>query len=178
MHVIVVLVLVLVLILLIGVLLNVIVSLVTKDLFSGAYFAETSNERLQDIFTVVKPTAKDTVLDLGSGDGRVVLAFAKQGIPATGIEINPLLVLLSLIKFFFSDAKTKANANIQNGNLWQLDFSPYSVVIIYGLPSMMPKLKKKCKKELQPGTKIVSTYFPIPGWKYNKKLNDIHLYKI
>lgn len=155
---------------------SIFVALITKTLWNGAYFAETSNDRLQDILKLAKLKSTDNVIDLGSGDGRVVLAIAERGTEITGIEINPFLVLVSQIKLLFASSKVKRHANIIQGNLWHHSLTPYNVVIFYGVPSMLPELKRKLKKELKPGTKVVSVLFSIPGWKAKEHKGDIWLY--
>lgn len=157
----------------------VVISLLTKSLFNGAYFAETSDARLQTIFELAEVTKHDHVLDIGAGDGRIVLAAAKRNVASsTGIEINPILVCISHLKLKLLKLNTTTEIDLNHGNLWQFDTSPYSVVILYGIPSMMSDLKKKLKKELKPGTKVISILFPIPGWKPHKHRNDIYLYTV
>ena len=153
-------------------------SLLTKIHFNGAYFAETSDERLKTILELADLKRSDRVLDLGSGDGRIVLAIAKLGIKATGIEINPVLVLISQIKLYFSDSVTKSNAVFIQGNLWKIDASPYNVVIVYGISSMMSELKDKLSNELRPGSKLISVLFRFPSLKISKKREQIYFYNI
>lgn len=155
----------------------ILVSLLTKIHFNGAYFAETSDERLKAIIKLADFKKNDRVLDLGSGDGRIVLAVAKLDIKATGIEVNPLLVAISKLKLSLADPIAKKNARFIQGNLWEFNTTPYNVVIVYGIPSMMSELKKKLIRELQPGAKVITVLFAFSTRKPTKSIHQVHLYK-
>lgn len=110
----------------------------------------------------VKPN--DVVYDLGSGDGRIVIAAAQErGASGVGIDINP-------------DRIREANQNAKNAgvtdrvqfrqqDLFQTDFSKATVVTLYLLPELNVKLRPKLLRELKPGTRIVSHAFDMGDWK-------------
>jgi SAM-dependent methyltransferase len=151
-------------------------SFTTMILFGGAYFAGTSDERLKQVLKLAGLKPGDRLLDIGSGDGRVVSAAAQAGVKATGVEINPYYVWLSRLKIKHLGLSDKAK--IVRSDQWQFDTSPYSVVVVYGIGYMMERLKEKLERELKPGSRIISVYFPIPGWKIVKQLGDIKLYQL
>ncbi|MBU0978263.1 class I SAM-dependent methyltransferase [Patescibacteria group bacterium] len=159
-----------------GLLTNVFFSFLTMSLFGGAYFAGTSRERLKQVFKLANLKLVDKLLDLGSGDGRIVSAAAQAWVKATGVEINPYYVWLSRQRI--KHLKLTQKAKIVRIDLWQFDTSPYSVVVVYGIGYMMERLKKKLERELKPGSRIISVYFPIPGWQAVKELGDVKLYII
>jgi len=103
----------------------------------------------------------DVVYDLGCGDGRMLLAAARRyRARAVGIEIDPLRYLWCqfLITIFFQ----RKNVRIIFGNLFNIDLSEADVVMCYLMPDALAKLEKKLKKELQPGTRVVSNRFTFP----------------
>jgi len=105
---------------------------------------------------------RDIFFDLGSGDGRLVIAAALRGATSFGIEIDKIKVFFSRLKIKFLHL---SNARIINGNIFNQNLSSATVVIAYLLPEAQKKLKKKLEKELKPGTKVVAVAFPFPGWK-------------
>jgi ubiquinone/menaquinone biosynthesis C-methylase UbiE len=108
--------------------------------------------------------SNDVVYDLGSGDGRIVIAAAqKVGARGIGIDINPERI-------------REANQNAQKAgvtdrvqfrqqDLFQTDFSEATVVTLYLLPELNVKLRPKLLSELKPGTRIVSHEFDMGDWK-------------
>jgi SAM-dependent methyltransferase len=113
-------------------------------------------ERLLDM---AKVTPKDYVVDLGSGDGRNVIAAAKRGARAHGIEYNPDLVELSKREA----KKAGVRVTFEVADLFKSDFSKATVVIIFLLPEMNVKLRPKLL-DLKPGTRIVANTFAIGDW--------------
>lgn len=106
-------------------------------------------------------TAKDYVVDLGSGDGRNVIAAAKRGARAHGIEYNPDLVEFS--KRLAAKEGLSSRATFEKADLFAADFSKATVVILFLLPEMNIKLRPKLL-DLRPGTRIVANTFAIGDW--------------
>jgi cyclopropane fatty-acyl-phospholipid synthase-like methyltransferase len=106
----------------------------------------------------------DVVYDLGSGDGRIVIAAAREfGARGVGVELDPKLVQDS------RDAARNAGVGDRVTFLWQdifeVDLSPATVVTIYLFPEVNARLLPKLRRELRPGTRIVAHQFPIGDWK-------------
>lgn len=149
-----------------------IILLLSYSLLRGAPYAALSHNRISTMLKLLN-TEGGKFSDIGSGDGRIVIAAAKQGVDAYGYEINPLLFLISKNKI----RKDKlSNAKIYLKDYWRSDFSVYNYVTVWGIPHMMKPLEKKLLLELKPGAKVVSNHFRFPNWKYEKKENDIYLY--
>jgi precorrin-6B methylase 2 len=110
---------------------------------------------------MAKVTAADTVFDLGSGDGRTVIAAAKRGAKATGIEYNPDMVELS--KRNAEKAGVTGKATFMKADLFETDFSQATVITMYLLPTINMKLRPKIL-DLKPGTRIVSHAFTMDDW--------------
>lgn len=120
---------------------------------------QTMVEKMLDIAQV---TPQDTLLDLGSGDGRTVITAAKRGLKAEGIEYNPDMAELArrnAAKEGVSDRATFSTAD-----LFESDLSKASVITMFLLPTINETLRPKIL-ELKPGTRIVSNSFRMGDWQ-------------
>jgi len=140
----------------------------------GAPFEPTSEKKIKKMIRLSKVKKGDKAVDLGSGDGRIVIALAKQGAEAHGYEINPFLVLIS--RYRIKKVGLKGKAFIHWKNFWNVDFKKYDVVMLFQFKTIMDKLEKKLKKELKPGSRVVSYYWKFPKWKNSNKIENIYLY--
>jgi ubiquinone/menaquinone biosynthesis C-methylase UbiE len=111
----------------------------------------------------------DTLYDLGSGDGRIVITAAKKfGIRGVGIDINP-----ERIREATENAKKAGVTDLvtfREGDLFQADISRATVVTMYLLPSVNIRLKPKLLRELKPGSRLVSHDFDMGDWKPDKEV--------
>lgn len=129
----------------------------------GAPFVPTRKERIEKALKLagIKPGQK--IVDLGSGDGRILLAAAKKGAKARGFDINPLLVWAT--KRAIKKQGLRDLAVCQWKNFWWQDLSCFDIVFVYGLSHIMKGLGKKLQRELKPGAKVVSLIFQFPNWQ-------------
>jgi SAM-dependent methyltransferase len=121
----------------------------------------TPEETVAKMMEVGKITPQDFVVDLGSGDGRNVIAAAKLGARGLGVEYNPDMVELSkknAIKEGVAD-----RAQFVQGDMYQADFSKATVLALFLLPTNLQTLRDKIFN-LQPGTRVVLDTFTIPDW--------------
>jgi hypothetical protein len=119
----------------------------------------TLAERMLDL---AKVTAKDYVIDLGSGDGRTVITAAKRGARALGIEYNPDLVELS--RRIAEREGVSERARFEKADLFETDFSQATVITMFLLPDINLKLRPKLL-EMKPGTRVVSNSFTMGDWE-------------
>ena len=110
---------------------------------------------------LAKVTPQDFVIDLGSGDGRNVIAAAKRGARALGVEYNPKMVELSQRAAAAEGVADKAT--FVQGDMYEADISQASVLALFLLPDNLRKLTPKFL-ELKAGTRIVANHFGIEGW--------------
>jgi SAM-dependent methyltransferase len=120
--------------------------------------AETLVEAMLDIADV---KAGDYLIDLGSGDGRTVIAASKRGVTALGIEFNPDMVALSRERAAAANAQ---RATFVQGDLFEADLSKATVITMFLLPDINLRLRPRLL-ELRPGTRIVSNSFDMADWK-------------
>lgn len=113
--------------------------------------------------------------ELGSGDGRVVLAAAKLGATSYGIEQSWIRVWYS--RYQAKKLKLK-NAKFFHGDLFKREYFPADAVFIYMLPKAVEKLEAKLKKELKKGSIIITQTYHFKNWKPFKTLANFNLYKI
>lgn len=149
-----------------------IIFLLSYSMFRGAPFAAIDSSRVKAMIHLLKPAKGKRFLDLGSGDGRIVIEFSKIGLDAIGFEINPFLVLFSKYKI----TRNKSKAKIFLKDYWRENLEEFDYISVWGVPHMMSWLEKKLLKELKPGTKVVSNHLKFPNWKYTMEKEDVYLY--
>lgn len=115
-------------------------------------------ERMLDM---AKVTPQDYVMDLGSGDGRNVIAAARRGARGRGVEYNADLVALS--RRLAAKAGVDGRAVFVQGDMYEADISEATVLALFLLPENLIRLTPKFL-DLQPGSRIVANGFGIEGW--------------
>ena len=128
------------------------------------YFVPTWEPVVYEMLELAEVTADDVVYDLGSGDGRIViLAAQKHGARGVGIELDPRLVEIS--RPVAREAQVDRKVTFIEGDLFRADISPATVVTLFLSPGINRDLEPKLKRELRPGTRIVSHQFRIGDWR-------------
>lgn len=117
---------------------------------------------VEKMLDLAKVTPQDYVMDLGSGDGRNVIAAAKRGARATGVEYNPDMVELS--RRTAEKAGVADKATFVQGDMYEADISQATVMALFLLPENMRRLTPKFLA-LKPGSRIVANAFGIDGWE-------------
>lgn len=117
-------------------------------------------------------------IDLGSGDGEAVLVAAQRGMIAHGVELNPSLVAFSKLRAWRGGLRDTASFSM--GNLLEADVSPYSVVFVFGVVPLMPRIAAKLAAECAPDAYVCCHKFPLTGsgWEAARvgEVGDIYLY--
>ncbi len=116
---------------------------------------------VQKMLDVAAVTPQDYVIDLGSGDGRNVIAAAKRGARAHGIEYNGELV--ELAKSLAAKERVSDRATFERGDVFAADFSKATVVVLFLTPEMNIRLRPKLLA-LKAGARIVANTFAIGDW--------------
>ena len=117
-------------------------------------------ETVEMMLDMARVTPRDYVIDLGSGDGRNVIAAAKRGAEALGVEYNPDLIELS--KRNARAAGVGDKAVFVHGDMFEADISKASVLVLFLIPDNLTRLAPKFFN-LRPGTRIVSNTYEIGG---------------
>ena len=127
----------------------------------NSVFVPTPHDIVDKMLECVQLGKDDMLYDLGSGDGRIVIAAAKQyGCTAVGYEIDKELVAVSRQKA--EEAKVQERARFEQRDIFTVDISKASVIAVYLVPKQLEALLPQFRK-LKPGTRIVSHQFQIPG---------------
>jgi cyclopropane fatty-acyl-phospholipid synthase-like methyltransferase len=140
---------------------------------SGAPFVPSAHNKVSEMVDIARLQKNERVMDLGSGDGRIVCAVAPFCLVSSGVEISPLLYLFSKLRVWKNGLK---NVVLKRDTLWNVDLSRYDVVFIYFIPHWMNKLEKKIKKEMRPGSRVVSHAFQFKNWKSLRTCGNITVY--
>lgn len=114
-------------------------------------------------------TSHDVVVDLGSGDGRIVIGAAKRGAQGVGVELNGELVALS--KRYADREGVGGRAQFVQQDLFEFDLNRADVITLFLLDSINLKLRPKLL-ELRPGTRVVSNTFTMDEWRPDKFAHD------
>ncbi len=127
-------------------------------------FVTTPPEVVDRMLALAGTTPADYVVDLGSGDGRIVIAAAKKfGAKGLGLELDPKLVALSREKAKAEGVADRAEFRVQD--VLRADFFSATVVTVYLLPWLMAQLSPMFLDGLKPGSRIVTHAFVFPSWK-------------
>ena len=126
----------------------------------GAPYLPTLRPQIEDAIKLSELKQGQTLLELGSGDGRVLFAAAEQGIHAIGYELNPLLVLYTKIRA----RKYPGLVEVYWGDFWRAKWPKTDAIFVFLLAKYMKKLDKKIVQEYGGSkVKLVSFAFSIPG---------------
>jgi hypothetical protein len=143
---------------------------------AGIPYVPSKISTVEKVFRQLKLPPHTRLVDLGSGDGRVVLlAATKFGWDAVGVEINAAFNCYARIRQLLSHAHSAA---FKTSNLLSEPLTDYQVVFIYGFPAMMKKLQPKLRRDCRPGTWIISNSFILPGEKPIFSVEDTFAYRI
>jgi len=153
-----------------------VIYIMLRPMLFGAIYFPTTSGNVEIIRKVADIKPHDKVADLGSGDGRILIALARAGAEAHGYEIDPFLVILS--RHSIRKAGLKGKAFVHWKSFWKADLSSYRTVIAYGFPHIMKPLGEKLKNELAPGAKVISNIFIFPNLTEIRSENNVRVYTI
>jgi len=133
-------------------------------------FVTTPHKVVREMLKLAGVTKDDVVYDLGSGDGRIVIAAARDfGARGVGVDIDPKLIAESTENA--RKAVVSERITFIEQDVLKVDISQATVIALYMLPAMNKQLLPKFFRELQPGTRVISHRFLIGDWKPDMTLN-------
>lgn len=156
-----------------GILLGCIISL---SWFAGtdAPYVPTKMDQIRKILRLAGIKKGKKFYELGSGDGRVVIAASKFTADSFGIEQSLLRVIYSRIR---ARQKNIKKAHFYHGNIFARSYLDADIVYIYLLHKGVNKLEEKLKRELKKGAVVITQTYHFPSWKPYKKAGEFWLYK-
>lgn len=142
----------------------------------GAPYVRSSRKKIDAMIEAANIQPGETILDLGSGDGTLLLEAGRRGARGVGFDINPFLVWYSRMRAKFSGLEGRVE-------IFRKDFrtsclKDADVIFLYLWPETLEKLQAKLASELKPETRVISNAFPIPGWKTQEAKNGIFIYRV
>ncbi|MEE4193797.1 MAG: SAM-dependent methyltransferase [Anaerolineae bacterium] len=143
--------------------------------FFGAPWVPTKRIMVHQMLDLADVGPSDVVYDLGCGDGRVLVAAARNyGARAVGIEIEPLKFLWCHL--IIAVLGLRKQVNVKFGNFFAYDLSEATVVTSYLSKEINGELAKKLHAELKPNTRVISNTFTFPGMEPIKEEGVVLLY--
>lgn len=135
-----------------------------KKTIPDVHFATTPHKVVKEMLKLAEVNTNDVVYDLGSGDGRIVIAAARDfGARGVGVELDKELIVESVQNAI--EAGVSGRVRFLEEDFFSVDLREATVVTLYLLPDLNTRLLPKFLKELKPGSKIVSHMWEMGKWK-------------
>ena len=135
-----------------------------EPVLSGGPYVPTPQRVVEAMLNIAQVSDRDFVIDLGSGDGRIIITAAqKYGARGKGYDIDGELVERSTLAA--RKLKLEQRVRFETRDVLQADIREATVITLYLLPDMMHALRPRLIRELRPGTRIVSHDFDFGDWK-------------
>lgn len=149
--------------------------ILVRSIVGGAPYAPTKPKTVAAMIERLNIHSGDKAVDIGSGDGRLVIALAKAGAEAHGYETNPLLVWWS--RYLIRRAGVQDHAFIHRQSFWDISFNPFSIVTLFGMTHIMERLSEKFRNELPSNAIIAVNTYTLRNWEPDSAADGIYLYK-
>lgn len=139
----------------------------------GAPYVPILRRDSERILKIAHLKPGQTLVDLGSGDGRLLRAAAAQGVRCIGYEINPWLVFVSRIVCW----RYRKLVTIHTADIWHTQLPPADVIYIFILDRYMARLGQKFEAEITRPTRVISYVFTLPGRTPIEETHNTHVYE-
>lgn len=150
-------------------------ALLIVSVLYGAVYVPSVDWVVEEMIALAQVKKGEKVVDLGSGNGKVLIAMAQKGAIAHGYEINPLLVIWSVFCIWKAGVWGKAYPHF--GSFFHADLSSYDVITIFLVPYIMSAVEQKVMESAKKGSRILVETFPFPHLMPIKKEKSVYLYK-
>ena len=141
------------------------------------HYVPTPPAVVDAMLSLARVTATDVVYDLGSGDGRIPIeAATRHGAEGIGVALDPALVKRA--RKGAEDAGVEKRVHFSRADIFKTDLSKATVVTLYLSPTINLRLREKLRRELRPGSRIVSHRFDMGDWKPDEErvVDNIHVF--
>ena len=142
-------------------------------IFYGAPYLPTLKPHIDTTFEIAGLKEGDTILELGCGDGKVLIAAAKAGINSVGYELNPIMAFIAWLRTI----KYRKYVKVIWGDIWSKPWPEADAIFVFLLQRFMKKLDTKCMQYPYKPVKLLSFAFEVPGRKPVKVENAIFMYE-
>lgn len=140
----------------------------------GAPYLPTLKRQQAEALELLDLRPGQTLVELGSGDGRMLVVAAKQGLNVIGFELNPLLFIYS----WLITRRYKDRVTVRWGNFWQAGLPECDGIYVFLLDRYMAKLHNKITREITKPVKVVSYAFKMPDVKATTEKSGLFLYHL
>jgi SAM-dependent methyltransferase len=141
-------------------------------LFFGAPYVPTLKPQVKAALELAGLKKGQTMLELGCGDGKMLVAAARQGINTVGYELNPFLAAAAWLR----TRRYRRQVRIIWGDFWRAEWPPAEAAFTFLLPKYMAKLDQKLANYGHRPVRLVSFAFEVPGKRPDKEKNGVYLY--
>lgn len=141
-------------------------------LLFGAPYLPTLKPQIKAALKLADLKSGQTLIELGCGDGRVLIAAAKQGINVVGYELNPLLAGLAWLR----TRRYRKNVKIICGDFWRAEWPLAEAIFTFLLPKYMDKLDAKIEADATKPVKLVSFAFKVESKSIKTEQGGVYLY--
>lgn len=141
--------------------------------FLGAPWVPAFRQDLDELLDLARVGKGTKFVDLGCGDGKVLLVAAKRGANVTGFEVNPILWFIANLRLL----PYRKRARIYLRSFWTVDVHRFDVIYLYLIDHHMPKMRSQLTRQANPKARIISYMFAIPGLKPSKTTRNSFLYE-
>lgn len=142
-------------------------------LLVGAPYVPSLGSQIQVALELVDLKEGEHLIELGCGDGKVVVAAAEKGLRVTGYELNPILAFITWVR----TRRFKGRVKVVCGNFWRHELPEAEGIFVFLLPRYMEKLDKKITDEITKPIKLVSFAFPITDKELAAQKEGIFMYR-
>lgn len=142
--------------------------------YRGSPYAPTKHARMAVIFAFAEVKPGDLLIDLGSGNGGVLIAAAERGMRARGVEINPFWVWYS--RWRIRRYGLGHLATVVHGDMFAHSTADADAIFLFLVPPAMARLSPLLRRDARPGAHIIANLFPLPDWTAHKEQDMIMLY--
>lgn len=142
-------------------------------LLYGAPYVPTLRPQVRAALELANVKPGETLLELGCGDGKILIAAAQTGAHVVGYEINPILALICWVR----TRRFKGRVRVVCGNFWTQEWPPAVAIFTFLHPRFMAKLDKKIVQSNMQGVKLVSFAFEIPDRTHDQEKAGVFMYQ-
>ena len=142
-------------------------------LLFGAPYLPTLDPQVKAALELADLQPGDTLLELGCGDGKVMIAAAQQGLNVVGYELNPLMAIVAWLR----TRRYRPQVQVIWGDFWRQPWPPADAIFTFLLTRYMSKLNKKVMQYSDKPVKLVSFAFKIPDCRPSAEKDGVYLYK-
>ena len=139
----------------------------------GAPWVPAFNQDIDELLDLARVKKNTRFIDLGCGDGKILLAAARRGAQVTGYEINPVMWLIAWLRLLPFGRR----AHVRLGSYWGHTLKTYDVIWLYLIDHHMPRMARKIRDEARENSYIISYIFDFQEVKLHKKTRNSFVYR-